>query len=292
MSEFVARRAEKVLSAPERLAAVFEAKREQIQTLLPSHLDFDRVRELVCIAYADPAQSLADCSPDSVFLAAREAVAIGLDPVTRSLGQAWLVPRWNKDRGRLEATFQIGYKGYYTLAHRSRRISRMASGVVYREELETFECDPGAGIIRHPWRPNVNRSPEEIVGAYCGVLLDGGDLPIVEILDRSQIEARRMRNPAEAKGKFSPWKTDYAAMARKCPARALFGSGMIPLSVQVAEAVHRDAVLDGEILEDAEAVVLNDTEQQAGSDVEPEGEGDEMPEEIYEGMVPDQEIER
>lgn len=251
----------------QRLAAVFDAKQEQLQRVMPRlpHLDFGRVRELVCIAYADPASPIHKCSADSVFMAAREAVAVGLDPVTKSLGHAWLVP-YNG-----QASFQIGYKGYLALAHRSRRVSRIAARAVYQDELATFECDPGAGILRHPWRPGVKRDPSDIVAAYCAAWIDQSPIPVIEILDRDQIESRRMRNPAERKGRHSPWKTDYEPMAIKSAVRALFSKGLVPLATEdvapVSEAIYRDAILDGDI-EDLEAADCTVLDQQMQADQE------------------------
>jgi len=258
-------------SPGEFLAQQFDRRMDQFQRVLPNvaSLDLERLKELVCIAYTAPGSQIAGCTPASVLMAARDALALGLDPVTKALGQAWLVPYSRKvgDKWIKEAQFQVGHRGYPVLAERTGRISRMVAQAVYQAELDEFYCDQATGELRHPWRPGVERTGDNLVAAYCAVWLQNprtgveAKAPVIRILDRDQIEARRMRNPAERKGRHSPWQTDYVAMSVKCPVRALFGSGMIPLSSDQMQAVAIDAELDEGVPLGQSDYTISDTEE-------------------------------
>lgn len=289
-----------------QLVKFFEHKADELAAVVPNvpHMRGDvkasvqRIQQTVVDLYKRPGSLIAGCTPDSVFVAARDSVASGLDCTMPQLKQAWLVP-YNRNVGSRdnpkwvkEASFQIGYVGYTILAERSQRISHMVADVVYEDELDSFECDPVLGILKHPRKlgQKINRDPAKVVGAYCAVWLihprNQGETPVVAdrpvtfLMDRDQIEARRMRNPAEKKGKRSPWKTDYAAMARKCPIRALYSGGSIPLSTSAAIAVGHDIESSGEFgpteAHDPESTAGNVMGVEIGEPADPDGPEDEQ----------------
>ena len=84
-------------------------------------------------------KALQDCDPQSILAAA--AVAASLDlPINPSLGQAGLVP-YNG-----QAQFQMQWKGYVQLAHRTSKYRRIHLAPVYEGQL--VEYDEFTGTVK------------------------------------------------------------------------------------------------------------------------------------------------
>ena len=90
-----------------------------IAQALPSVMTPERFTRMVFTALASNPQ-LNDCTPDSFLGAMMTAAQLGVEPNT-ALGQAYIIPYRNK--GVLEAQFQLGYKGLIDLAYRSGEVS-------------------------------------------------------------------------------------------------------------------------------------------------------------------------
>ena len=81
---------------------------------------------------------LMECTPKSFLGAMMTCAQMGMEPNT-PLGQAYVLPYKNK--GNLEAQFQLGYKGLIDLAYRSGEVEVIQSHVVY--ENDEFSCEYG-----------------------------------------------------------------------------------------------------------------------------------------------------
>ena len=117
------------------------------------------------IANSNP--MLLDAEPMSIFNAAVMAATLNL-PINNNLGFAYIVPYRNK--GRVEAQFQLGYKGFIQLAQRSGQFERLVSLPVYEAQL--IEEDPINGF-KFDWKqkPAENKQP---VGYYAYFKLING----------------------------------------------------------------------------------------------------------------------
>lgn len=82
---------------------------------------------------------LAECENSSIFSAALLGQALRLSP-SPQLGQYYIVPFNNSDRGCKVAQFQLGYKGYIQLAIRSGQYKKI--NVLAIKEGELIEYDP------------------------------------------------------------------------------------------------------------------------------------------------------
>lgn len=149
--------------------------------------------------------------------------------------QFFLIPRDGKQGP--EVTFIVGYKGLTAMAYRHPRVHSIEAFCVY--EGEAFSFDPGNGIVKHSYRMDVDRSDAKIVAAWAKATLtipNGTHIaskPVCWVMTRKEIDAIMARSPAARRG-FSPWKTDYAAMARKTPLRALLNHGSVPRQQELA----------------------------------------------------------
>lgn len=216
------------------LKAMLEHKQADLMRVAAQGLD---MRKLIPIVISRVARrpELLECTPDSFYSALHLAAQIGLEPEGPH-GHFYLIPRANKHRGGAkEAIPLIGYKGLCELARRSGQITRLDAHLIY--EGETFAYDRGTGAISHPYRMDVDRTDAKIVGAYATAHLKDCAQPIVCVLTRAEIDARRRRSLARDGG---PWVTDYAAMVRKTALRALLNGGLVPLTRELATAVEAE----------------------------------------------------
>ena len=126
-------------AAPEKKTMQMYIKQMEgeIKKALPSVITPERFTRMVLSAISVNPQ-LGACTPQSFLGAMMNAAQLGLEPNT-PLGQAYILPYRNK--GVLEAQFQIGYKGLIDLAYRSGEVEVIQSHVVY--ENDEFECEYG-----------------------------------------------------------------------------------------------------------------------------------------------------
>ena len=114
-----------------------KAMEGEIAKALPSVITPERFTRMVLSAISTNPK-LGDCTPQSFLGAMMTAAQLGVEPNT-ALGQAYIIPYRNK--GVLEASFQLGYKGLIDLAYRSGDVSIIQAQTVY--ENDTFDYELG-----------------------------------------------------------------------------------------------------------------------------------------------------
>jgi len=226
------------------LKNMLDSKKGAIQAILPKHLSAERILKVAMVA-ASRNPTLMECDQLSILRAVMVAAQLGLEP-DGPLGHAYLVPFRNSRANRMEAQFQIGYRGLIALARRSGEIESIEAHVVH--EGDEFECSFGLqGVLRHvpAWDA---KTVGELRAAYAVARLKGGAVQY-EVMTRSQIEGIRARSRS---GNTGPWVSDFDEMARKTVVKRL--CKYLPLSVELAQAVTADnaeeigdtAILDAE----------------------------------------------
>lgn len=162
--------------------------------------------------------ALFECSPVSIVLALREAGSLGLIP--GRMGEAYLVPYFNKNTGRKEAQFIPGYRGLIELAKRAGTVVDIEARVVREKDDYTFEYGARMidgmvtnGTVHH--RPMIDEDP----GAYRAVWFTavtvgpGGVIhQRVSEMSWAEIEEVRRRSRASDSG---PWVSDPGEMGKK-----------------------------------------------------------------------------
>jgi recombination protein RecT len=210
---------------------------------LPRHLTPDRMTRIVTTAMrVNP--DLANCTPVSFLGCVMQCAQLGLEPNTLQ-GHAYLIPFRNKKKGVLECTLIVGYKGMINLAHRSGQLESIFATSVY----EGDEFDYWYGLnpdIKHRPSREIDRLKQPITYAYAVAEIKGGG-KVFEVLSREEIEQRKARS-ASARGGYSPWSTDYAAMAEKTAIRKL--NRWLPASAEMvrAEVIETTAEVGGDII--------------------------------------------
>ena len=190
---------------------------------------------------------LLRCSPDSLYLAVRNAAALGLT-FGNGLGQLYLVPFGGR------ATLMIGYRGMVHVAVRSGAVKSMRAKVVH--ERDVFDIEEGSSP-RIVHKPEVRQDPGEAIGAYCTWVYPDGSTDFVYMRADEVLEIRD-KSPASKKGD-SPWKakerTVVEEMWRKTAIRRAFKAISIQ-TVEQAQDLGRVAEADDghmpEVVKDAD----------------------------------------
>jgi|GEM_PF-1887799 recombinase, phage RecT family len=207
---------------------------------------------------------LLQCDPQSVLGAFMASAALGLEPNTIQQ-QAFLIPY--KKRALVhgkwvdtyECQFQVGYRGFVTLAHRSPVIASLEAEAIHAGDL--FDHMKGSDAFLKYRKALKDRG--ELIGAYCFTKLESGVelatvLPLDEILKiRSksetfnaltraveQAENDKDRAKAERKLAETPWVMWEDDMAAKSAIKK--HAKQLPLTPgdQISAAAELDSAAD------------------------------------------------
>ena len=186
---------------------------------------------------------LRTADPTSIFNAACMAATLNL-PLQNGLGFAYIVPFRNNKERKVEAQFQLGYKGLIQLAQRSGQFKRLVAVPVYEKQL--IEEDPINGYV-FDWKQKPTQE-EKPIGYYAYFeLLNSFTAELymteAEIDQHAQRYSQTYRTylDKKAKGQWatSVWADNFEAMALKTVMKLLL-SKQAPLSVEMQQAVLAD----------------------------------------------------
>lgn len=189
----------------------------------------------LCLNAVRKTPRLLQCDPQSVLGAMMTSAAIGLEPNTVQQ-QAFLIPYKKRMKvGRewvdgFECQFQIGYRGFITLAYRSKAVRTIQADAIHAGDL--FKHELGSESFCRYGKALQERG--ELIGAFCYTQTgDQGEavtvLPLEELhkirsrsetyrsLKRAveQAENDNERNKAEQKLADTPWVLWEDDMAAK-----------------------------------------------------------------------------
>lgn len=169
---------------------------------------------------------LQQCDPNQVIAAAAVAAAMDL-PIDPNLGFAYIVPYKGK------AQFQMGYKGFVQLAMRTGMYKTINATHVYEGEIESFNRITGEVKFSE-----TGATSDKIVGyiAYFK-LLNGFEKYEYWPIERVIEHAKRFSQSYGSN--YSPWKTDFDAMAIKTVLKHLLSRYGV-LSIEMQTAVKAD----------------------------------------------------
>lgn len=218
-------------AAPQSLGALLMSKgmMGQIKMALPAHLTAERMTRILVTALRTT-KNLAACDQTSFMGCVLQASQLGLE-VNTALGHCYLIPRRNKTGG-YDCTMIIGYQGMIDLAMRSGKVSSIKATAVRKGDA--FEHEEGLNpILRFKPAEDAERMTRPITHVFAVARIRNGD-PIFVVLSRAEIDDH-MRRSETVNSNYSPWKSDYEAMACKTGVRVLFK--WIPKSPEMAAVV-------------------------------------------------------
>lgn len=197
-------------------------------------------------------------SPLSVIQAALKAATLDL-PIDKSMGYAYIVPFRNK--GKMEATFVMGYRGMIQLAYRTGAYKTINVVALKEGELKNFNRlteEIEIGFIEDA----DERDKRETIG-YVGYfkLVNGTEKTIFHT--KKEIDSHEEKH---RKGKYKNpiWDENYDAMAAKTVLRELLGKwGMMSVDYNQADTstiLAAETIARGEF-DDEEEPVIDGKEQ-------------------------------
>lgn len=168
---------------------------------------------------------LQDCNPQSFMAAVLTGTQLGLE-----FGrEAHLVPF------KGECQLIPDYKGIVQLAYRSGLVESIVAENVYSKEQYAYRPASNTPIVHTPLPPSERG---EHVATYAVAWIKGSERPIGTWLWAEDVRSIMHRSAAVKFGGDTPWKTDFAEMAKKTAVKRL--AKMLPASAEFAQAVALD----------------------------------------------------
>ena len=211
----------------------------EIKKALPSVITPERFTRMVLSAISTN-PSLGSCTPASFLGAMMSAAQLGLEPNT-PLGQAYILPYKNK--GILEAQFQLGYKGLIDLAYRSGEVELIQAHIVYANDK--FECEYGLEpkLIHVP--ADTNRG--EPIKVYAMFKTKSGGCGF-EVASMDSIKEHAKKYSKSYGSSYSPWATSFEEMAKKTVLKSCLKYA--PLKSDFVRGVVQDESIKNEVSDD------------------------------------------
>jgi recombination protein RecT len=225
------------------LKVLLDQMAPEIARALPAHLTPERMLRITLTqARAEP--KLLLCTPESMAGAVLTCAQVGMEP--GPTGEAFFIPRKNRDTGELEAKFELGYKGMAKLFWQHPLAKYLNTATV--RVNDEFDYDLGsAPYLKH--KPNKGDRGEPAGHWYAVYLLTNGGFGFA-MLDKPAVQRRRNASSAPN----SPgWSKNYNEMAEKSALRDAFDT--MPKSAEMARALAWDGAvrtnLDLDAIDDA-----------------------------------------
>lgn len=252
--------------------------RTRMSVLAGKFLTADRMLRL-CVNAIKKTPLLMQCDPQSVLGAMMASAALGLEPNTTQQ-QAFLIPY--KKRAQIngqwvdvyECQFQIGYRGFITLVHRSPRIDSIEAEAIH--EGDHFKQMQGSKNFLEYAKALKGRG--DLIGAYSLAKLTNGNeiacvLPLDEIhkirsrsetynaLVRKLEAAENEKERAKASQKLADtpwvlWEDDMAAKSaikKLCKQLPIAAGDMISAAAEL-DSANEAGVIDMSVMTDPEVV--------------------------------------
>jgi len=163
---------------------------------------------------------LQGCDPGLVVAECMKAASLKL-AVTKSLGQAYVVPFKNK--GVLTPTFILGYRGMIQLALRSNQFQVLNADVVYKGEI--VEVDRLSGSVKI----SGTKTSDKPIGYFAHMVLTNGFTKTI-YWTHGEVIAHAKKYSKSFNNKSSAWTTNTPDMCIKTVVRQLLGK-WAPMSI-------------------------------------------------------------
>lgn len=241
----------------QQLRGLFQSKRPDLEGCYRDGMKSAAARlSQAVVTEVMKSEKLQQCSGLSLLSCAVQAAQLNLE-IGGPTGQAYMVPRAG------QATFQVGYRGLITLAHRSRRVASICAVAVRTGDKFRVRQGTDRGIEHDPLAP----PGKEVTHIYAVVQYRGGGMDF-EVMTAEQINSHRDKFAAD-KRPNSVWGLHWEQMGLKTVLRRLLKRCPIGVDLGPDEAEYVDA--GGEVHQvretprqietnEAEAEVVDDAE--------------------------------
>lgn len=208
--------------------------------------------------------ALQECDPSTVLSGALLGESLNLSP-SPQLGQYYLVPFANRNKGCKDAQFVLGYKGMIQLALRSGQYKRLNVLAVKSGELLSWNPLTEEIDLRLI-EDDTQREQAATIGYVASFeYLNGFTKTIYWSREKMEAHAIRFSKGYAAKKGYTFWEKEFDAMAFKTMLRQLISKWGI-MSVEMQQAMDGDGAVvteDGEYIHVDEAALPAPAEPEA-----------------------------
>lgn len=225
------------------IADLIKAMEPEIKKALPEVITPERFTRMALSAL-NTTPKLKECTQMSFLSALMNAAQLGLEPNT-PLGQAYLIPYNNK--GKLECSFQIGYKGMLDLAYRNPQTQIIQAEEVYENDVFEYELGLNPKLIHKP----ALKDRGELKCFYGVFRLTNGGYGF-KVMSKEDIDSHAKEYSKAFSTGYSPWTSNYIGMAKKTVIKQLLK--FAPLRTDFQKALSTDETIKNEL--DADMTVV------------------------------------
>lgn len=227
--------------------AVSEKKKRDLKSLIKDPVVQEKFKEILgknssaflmsVLNSTQNSPQLVEAEPQSILMASAVAATLNL-PIDPNLGMAYLIPFKDKRRNNQTfAQFQLGYKGFIALCHRTGQFSRINVEVVYEGEIKYI--DRLSGDISFEWiQDQDERKKRKMVGVVAFFKLNNG-FEKTFFMTEAELEAHGKKYSQSYKANFGLWKDDPISMKKKTVLKLLLEK-YAPKSVELMQAIKTD----------------------------------------------------
>ena len=172
-------------------------------------------------------KQLQKANPKSILKAGAIAATLDL-PIDPNLGFAYIVPYNNK--GKNEAQFQMGWKGFYQLAMRTAQYKTINVSELYEGQFTSY--DPITDTLEY----DLDNKLSDNITHYIAYFKTINGFEKYYVMSKEEVEnhARKFSKTFSYNG--SSWKTNFSAMARKTVLKLLLSKfGILSIEMQTAQ---------------------------------------------------------
>ena len=224
---------------PKTMKDYVQRMSKEIERALPSVISPERFTRMTLTAISNNPQ-LAECTPKSFLSAVMASAQLGLEPNT-ALGQAYILPRRNK--GTLEAEFQLGYRGLLDLAWRSGELVSIIAEEVREGDVFEFEYGLEPKLRHIPAREN--RGNPIYYYACFKNKAGGSGFHVMSVEEMREFAKKYSKAYGSS---YSPWNTNFSAMSRKTVLKQVLK--FAPLRTELMKELSNDGTIKNSLAED------------------------------------------
>lgn len=222
-------------TTPKTMKDYVSMMQPEIKKALPSMIKPERFTRMVVSALSNN-KSLQECTPQSFLGAMMSSAQAGLEPNT-VLGEAYIIPYRNK--GTLEAQFQLGYKGMITLAARAHTTVRAET--VYENDEFEYELGMNPKLVHKPALKD-RGNPIAYYATWKNADLQADGFTVMSHEDILKY-AKKYSKAFESSS--SPWQTNFDSMAKKTVIKQALKYA--PMNAEVQRMITNDETIKHDI---------------------------------------------
>lgn len=236
------------------MLAYINRMQDEIKKALPSVITPERFTRIVMTAISSNPQ-LQSCTPQSFLGAMMQAAQLGVE-VNTPLQLGYLIPYRNK--GTMEAQFQLGYRGMIELAYRSGEVANIQAHCVYENDEFTYSYGLNPDLIHKP----ATGDRGEMTHVYAVVTLKNGGMSF-EVASIDDVRRHAKKYSKSFGSASSPWQTSFDEMAKKTVLKNCLKYA--PLRSDFVRGMTADETIKTEISSDM--FTINDTTDYAEENI-------------------------